>query len=85
MELPAQYNAKEVEDKIYRLWEQSGFFDPDKLPGKGKPFTIIMPPPNANGSLHLGHAIFVALQDIMIRYKRMQGFKTLWLPGAIRF
>jgi valyl-tRNA synthetase len=83
MELPSQYNSKETEDKIYKLWEESGFFDPDKLPGKRKkPFTIIMPPPNANGSLHLGHAIFVTLQDVMIRYKRMKGFKALWLPGA---
>jgi len=82
MELPAQYNAKEVEDKIYQLWEKSGFFNPDNLPGKGKPFTIIMPPPNANGSLHIGHALFVTLEDIMIRFQRMKGRKALWLPGA---
>jgi len=83
MELPSQYNAKEVEDKIYQLWEKSGFFDPDKLPhSKGKPFTVIMPPPNANGSLHIGHALFVTLEDIMIRYQRMKGRKALWLPGA---
>ncbi len=82
MELSPQYNAKEVEDKIYQLWEKSGFLNPDKLPGKGKPFTIIMPPPNANGSLHIGHALFVTLEDIMIRYQRMKGRKALWLPGA---
>jgi valyl-tRNA synthetase len=83
MELPTQYNAKDVEDKIYMLWEESGFFNPDNLPGKRKkPFTIIMPPPNANGSLHIGHALFVTLEDIMIRYQRMQGKKALWLPGA---
>jgi valyl-tRNA synthetase len=90
MELPTQYNAKEVEDKIYQLWEESGFFNPDKLPARkkpfgkaqGRPFTIIMPPPNANGSLHIGHALFVTLEDIMIRYQRMKGRKTLWLPGA---
>jgi len=83
MELPTAYNAKEVEDKIYRLWEESGFFNPDKLPKRHKkPFTIIMPPPNANGSLHIGHALFVTLEDIMIRYQRMKGKKTLWLPGA---
>lgn len=77
------YNSKEIEDRIYRLWEKSGYFNPDKLPGKRKkPFTIIMPPPNANGSLHIGHAVFVTLQDIMIRYRRMKGDKTLWLPGA---
>jgi len=90
MELPSQYNAKEVEDKIYQLWEKSGFFNPDKLPSRkkpfgktqGRPFTIIMPPPNANGSLHIGHALFVTLEDIMIRYQRMKGRKALWLPGA---
>jgi len=77
------YDPKKVEDKIYRLWEKSGYFNPDKLPGKRKKvFTIIMPPPNANGSLHIGHAVFVTLQDIMIRYQRMKGNKTLWLPGA---
>ncbi len=83
MDLPPQYNAKEVEDKIYKLWEESGFFNPDKLPPRHKkPYTIIMPPPNANGALHIGHAVFITLQDIMIRYQRMQGKKTLWLPGA---
>jgi len=77
------YNPQNVEEKIYRLWEKSGYFNPDKLPGKRKKsFTIIMPPPNANGSLHVGHAVFVTLQDIMTRYKRMKGYKTLWLPGA---
>ncbi len=77
------YNPKEVEDKIYRLWEKSGYFNPDKLPGdRKKPFTIIMPPPNANGALHFGHALFIALEDLMVRYKRMRGYKTLWLPGA---
>ena len=77
------YDPKKVEDKIYNLWLKSGFFNPDKLPGKRtKAFTIIMPPPNANGSLHIGHAVFVTLEDIMIRYQRMRGKKTLWLPGA---
>lgn len=78
------YNPKEVEEKIYQIWEKSGYFNPDKLPlkRKTKPFCIIMPPPNANGSLHVGHAVFVTLQDIMIRYQRMRGKKTLWLPGA---
>jgi len=83
MELSKVYNPKKVEDKIYKFWLKSGFFNPDKLPGKRKkPFTIIMPPPNANGSLHIGHAVFVTLEDIMIRYHRMKGEKTLWLPGA---
>lgn len=82
-ELPPQYQPLEAEERIYRIWEESGFFNPDKLPSRHrKPFSIIMPPPNANGSLHIGHTVFVTLQDIMIRYKRMGGFKTLWLPGA---
>ena len=78
------YNPQEIEEKIYRMWEKSGYFNPDKLPlsKKAKPFCIIMPPPNANGSLHVGHAVFVTLQDIMIRYHRMRGERTLWLPGA---
>ncbi len=77
------YNPQETEKKIYELWEKSGFFNPDNLPDRHKkPFTIIMPPPNANGSLHAGHALFVATEDLIIRYKRMQGFKTLWVPGA---
>ena len=77
-----RYEHQSAESKIYEDWEKSGFFNPDNLPGKGKPFTVIMPPPNANGSLHLGHALFVTLEDIMIRYSRMRGRKTLWLPGA---
>jgi valyl-tRNA synthetase len=82
-ELQKNYDPKQVENKIYDLWLKSGFFNPDNLPGgRKKPFTIIMPPANANGSLHLGHAVFVTLQDIMIRYHRMKGDKTLWLPGA---
>jgi valyl-tRNA synthetase len=83
MELSPQYNSKEVEEKIYRIWEESGYFNPDNLPKRHKkPYTIIMPPPNANGSLHLGHALTATTEDILIRFKRMQGFKTLWLPGA---
>ena len=85
-----QYDPKKVEDKIYRLWEEGRFFDPDfakassgKLDSdKRKPFCIIMPPPNANEALHLGHALVVALEDIMIRNHRMKGEETLWLPGA---
>ncbi len=82
-ELPPQYQPNEIEDRIYRLWEGSGFFNPDKLPKiHKKPFTIIMPPPNANGSLHIGHAVFITLQDIMMRFERMRGKKALWVPGA---
>ncbi len=82
-ELPPQYQPNEIEDRIYRLWEESGFFNPDKLPKTHKkPFTVIMPPPNANGSLHIGHAVFVTLQDIMVRFSRMRGRRALWVPGA---
>lgn len=77
------YNPQETEPRIYQIWENSGFFNPDNLPERHKePYTVIMPPPNANGSLHVGHAAFVTIEDLMIRHKRMQGFKTLWLPGA---
>ncbi|MBI2005015.1 valine--tRNA ligase [Patescibacteria group bacterium] len=76
------YDPTEVEGPLYKKWEESGYFNPDNLPGEcTEPYTIIMPPPNANGSLHVGHALFVTLQDLLIRFKRMQGYKTLWLPG----
>ena len=85
------YDPKATEGPIYEAWEKSGYFNPDNLPHlntedgakeREEPFTIIMPPPNANGSLHAGHALFVTLQDIMIRFARMRGKKALWLPGA---
>jgi len=77
------YNPEETENRIYKLWEDSGFFNPDNLPGdRKKAFTIVMPPPNANGNLHSGHALFIALEDIITRFKRMRGYKALWLPGA---
>ncbi|MFA5840794.1 MAG: valine--tRNA ligase [Candidatus Paceibacterota bacterium] len=76
------YDPKNTEERIYKLWEESGFFNPDNLPGERKEaFTIIMPPANANGSLHAGHGLVMTIEDIIVRYKRMQGFKTLWLPG----
>lgn len=77
------YNPGAVEPAIYKLWEDSGYFDPDKLPGeRPNPYTIVMPPPNANGDLHAGHSLFITLQDIFTRFKRMQGYRALWLPGA---
>ena len=85
IELPKVYNPKETEDKIYKLWEESGYFNPDKLPlrqAQGKPYTIIMPPANANAPLHVGHALGITIQDILIRYHRMKGKKTLYLPGT---
>src|SRR3989338_11192954 len=83
-----RFDHKSFEDSIYARWESSGLFNPDNLPKtrnlklETRNFCVIMPPPNANGSLHLGHAVFVTLQDIMIRYARMKGKKALWLPGA---
>ena len=80
--MESAYDPKQVENKIYGLWQGSGFFNPDKLPGKRKKtFSIVIPPPNVTGSLHMGHALNATCQDILIRQKRMQGFKTLWLPG----
>ncbi len=83
-ELDKAYDASKVEDGIYRRWEKSGFFDPDKLPNgkKRKPFTVMMPPPNRTGTLHLGHATGNAIQDLMIRFERMRGKAALWLPGT---
>jgi len=74
------YNPKEFEEKIYKTWEERKYFTPEVDKSK-KPYTIVMPPPNITGKLHLGHALDNTLQDILIRYKRMQGFCTLWVPG----
>lgn len=77
------YDPAATEGPIYQKWEESGYFNPDNLPGeRTEPFTIVMPPPNANGSLHAGHALFVTLEDIMTRYARMNGKRALWIPGA---
>ncbi len=83
-ELPKSYNPKESEDKIYSLWEKSGFFNPDKLKVKktAKKYTIANPPPNVTGELHMGHALNSFTQDILIRWKRMKGYKTLWIFGT---
>jgi len=79
-EIPKVYNPSEVEQKWYKIWEESGFFKPDSKAEKS--FSIVIPPPNITGSLHMGHALNNAIQDLLIRYKRMQGFKTLWVPGT---
>ncbi len=77
------YDPVATESHIYKLWEESGFFNPDNLPLRHqKSFAIVMPPPNVTGILHMGHALAVTLEDTMIRYKRMQGFKTLYIPGT---
>ena len=81
--LTKPYEPASTEARIYKLWEETGVFNPDNLPERHQePFTIIMPPPNANGRLHAGHGLTIALEDIMIRYQRMQGKKALWVPGA---
>lgn len=80
MNLDKTYDPKKYEAEIYRLWEDSGAFKPDP-DAKGEPFSIILPPPNANGDLHVGHAMYV-VEDILARYHRMKGDPTLWLPGA---
>jgi valyl-tRNA synthetase len=82
-ELEKAYNPKAVEDGIYEKWEKSGYFNPNNLPRQGRTaFSIVMPPPNVTGTLHLGHAVMLAIEDILIRYHRMKGERTLWLPGT---
>ena len=80
-ELPKVYEPKEVEGRIYQMWEENGCFQGHRDPDK-KPFTIVMPPPNVTGQLHMGHAMDSTLQDILIRFKRMQGYAALWVPGT---
>ncbi len=79
-ELDKIYDPNQVEPRIYEMWENGGYFKPEVHP-EGKPYTIVMPPPNITGQLHIGHAFDGTLQDILIRYKRMQGYSALWLPG----
>ncbi len=82
-EIPKAYEAKNHEDSIYAAWEQSGFFNPDNLPGvRTESFSIVLPPPNVTGTLHMGHAVMLALEDIMTRFNRMRWRKALWTPGT---
>lgn len=87
-EIPKTYTASEWEQKLYTQWEESGFFNPDtcikeKIIAPDAPtFSIVLPPPNVTGTLHAGHAVMLALQDILVRYHRMKGDRTLWLPGT---
>ena len=80
-ELAKQYNPEEVEDRIYDMWLKGHYFHAEVNPNK-KPFTIMMPPPNVTGQLHMGHALDNTLQDSLIRWKRMQGYEALWQPGS---
>jgi valyl-tRNA synthetase len=83
IELEKTYDASKVEKPIYEKWVNSGFFNPDNWPDKTAPtFSIVLPPPNVTGTLHVGHALTATIEDILVRYKRMQGFRTLWLPGT---
>lgn len=87
-ELDKAYEPKKYEDGIYKRWEESGFFNPDVCVEKGvtaadaDPFTIVLPPPNVTGTLHMGHAAMLAIEDCMVRYHRMKGDRTLWIPGT---
>src|ERR1035437_1880764 len=83
------YNPTDTEGRIYEMWEKSGYFNPDKLPANvsgrgrnGEPFSIVLPPPNVTGVLHMGSALMLAIEDIMVRHARMKGKKTLWIPGT---
>ena len=81
MRLDEAYNPLNLEEKWYDFWMKENFFHADEHSEK-KPYTIVIPPPNVTGVLHMGHAIFVTLQDLLIRWKRMQGYEALWLPGT---
>ncbi len=87
-QLPKAYDFKSTEPRIYAMWEQGGYFKPSNDPNKPgfdptrKPFVLSIPPPNVTGELHLGHVMFVAMEDLMIRYHRMKGIPTLWVPGT---
>jgi len=80
-EMQKVYEPQQVENKIYTMWERNGYFKPQGKEG-AKPFTIVMPPPNVTGQLHMGHAMDATLQDTLIRFKRMQGYDALWVPGT---
>jgi len=87
-ELPKAYEPKNYEEALYKRWEESGFFNPDVCIEKGitdkdaEAFSIVLPPPNVTGTLHIGHAVMLAIEDVMVRYHRMKGDKTLWVPGT---
>ena len=80
-ELAKTYDPKGIEERLYQKWMDNGYFHAKVNPDK-KPFTIVMPPPNVTGQLHMGHALDETMQDILIRFKRMQGYEALWQPGT---
>ena len=82
------FDPKEHEDSLYQMWNDSGYFNPDKCVADGiadpdrEPFSIVLPPPNVTGTLHMGHAAMLAIEDILVRYNRMLGKRTVWIPGT---
>ena len=76
----SNYNHNNIENKIYKYWEKNKFFQPQK--NKNKSFSIVIPPPNVTGRLHMGHALNNSLQDVLVRFNRMKGLETLWQPGT---
>ena len=78
-DMPKNFEHSAVEERLYAWWEAGGYFQPQ---GVGEPYSIAMPPPNVTGALHMGHAMFVTLQDVMARWARMNGKRVLWLPGT---
>ena len=80
-ELSKVYMPQEVEDRLYATWEQNGYFTADNKSGK-ESFTVVIPPPNVTGQLHMGHAMDETYQDILTRYKKLRGYEALWLPGT---
>src|ERR1700730_17498926 len=80
MELAKQYDSREAQQKWLKLWDEHGYFH--AKPDGRQPFTIVIPPPNVTGALHMGHALNNTLQDVLIRWRRMQGFNTLYMPGT---
>ena len=80
-ELATKYNPKGIEERLYKKWEENGYFHAE-VDRSREPFTIVMPPPNITGQLHMGHALDNTMQDILIRYKKLQGYNALWQPGV---
>ena len=76
-----KYNPNEFEEKLYKEWNENGYFTP-KVDKTKTPYTIVIPPPNVTGKLHMGHGLVMTLQDILIRYKKLRGYNTLWIPGT---
>ncbi len=81
IELPTRFDPKDFEERLYRSWKEAGYFTPEADPERPR-FSMVIPPPNVTGRLHIGHALVNTLQDIIVRWKRMSGFNTLWLPGT---